>query len=159
MILDPRIIIADEPLSSLDISVQTQLLALMNELKLKTHVGFVLISHDLNAVEAIADRVAVMYRGRIVESGRKVIARPLHPYTRALVDARLIPDPRLARSKPRIVLESDALSSPQEEGGCRFRGRCPLALPICAAAEPILKQAQDGDSLVACHRVETSTVP
>jgi ABC-type oligopeptide transport system ATPase subunit len=109
MILDPRIIIADEPLSSLDISVQTQLLALMNELKLKTHVGFVLISHDLNAVEAIADRVAVMYRGRIVESGRKVIARPLHPYTRALVDARLIPDPRLARSKPRIVLESDAV--------------------------------------------------
>jgi ABC-type oligopeptide transport system ATPase subunit len=89
MILDPRIIIADEPLSSLDISVQTQLLDLMRELKLKTRVGFVLISHDLNAVEAIADRVAVMYRGRIVETGRNVIARPLHPYTRALVDARV----------------------------------------------------------------------
>src|SRR5205085_2734186 len=82
--------------------------------------GFVLISHDLNAVEAIADRVAVMYRGRIVESGRQVIAQPLHPYTRALVDARLIPDPRLARSKQRIVLEHDALSSPPVERGSRL---------------------------------------
>jgi oligopeptide/dipeptide ABC transporter ATP-binding protein len=156
MILDPRIIIADEPLSSLDISVQTQLLALMRDLKLTTQVGFVLISHDLNAVEAIADRVAVMYRGRIVETGKKVIARPLHPYTRALVDARLIPNPRIARSKPRIVLESDALSFQPEEGGCRFRGRCPLAIPICAAEDPVLRKVQDDDSLVACHRVETS---
>jgi oligopeptide/dipeptide ABC transporter ATP-binding protein len=157
MILDPRIIIADEPLSSLDISVQTQLLDLMRDLKLKTHVGFVLISHDLNAVEAIADRVAVMYRGRIVESGKRVIARPLHPYTRALVDARLIPDPRLARSKPRIVLESDALSAPAAEGGCRFRNRCPLAVPICAAEDPSLRIVGD-DSFVACHRVDTTSI-
>jgi oligopeptide/dipeptide ABC transporter ATP-binding protein len=155
MMLEPRIIIADEPLSSLDISVQTQLLDLMRDLKLKTRVGFVLISHDLNAVEAIADRVAVMYRGRIVESGRRVIARPLHPYTRALVDARLIPDPRVAKSKPRIVLESDALSAQPEEGGCRFRNRCPLAIPICGVEDPSLRSVRDDDSLVACHRVET----
>lgn len=159
MMLDPRIIIADEPLSSLDISVQTQLLDLMRELKLKTHVGFVLISHDLNAVEAIADRVAVMYRGRIVETGRSVIARPLHPYTRALVDARLIPNPRVARSKPRIVLESDALSALPEEGGCRFRNRCPLAIPICAAEDPPLRSIPGDDSLVACHRVDTKPEP
>jgi oligopeptide/dipeptide ABC transporter ATP-binding protein len=81
----------------------------------------------------------------------------LHPYTRALVDARLIPDPRLARSKPRIVLESDALSAPAEEGGCRFRNRCPLAAPICAAEDPPLRSVGD-DSLVACHRVETTSI-
>src|SRR5262249_32868414 len=144
MMLSPRIIIADEPLSSLDISVQTQLLALMQELKLTTHVGFVLISHDLNAVEAIADRVAVIYRGRIVESGCNVVAHPLHPYTQALIDARLIPDPRVARSKQRIVLESDALSA-EVEGGCRFRNRCPVAMPICAAEEPTLARAKDAD--------------
>jgi oligopeptide/dipeptide ABC transporter ATP-binding protein len=159
MILKPRIIIADEPLSSLDISVQTQLLALMRELKLSAGIGFVLISHDLNAVEAIADRVAVMYRGRIVESGRDVIMRPLHPYTKALVDARLIPDPRVARSKQRIVLEGDALSQEPEEGGCRFRSRCPLAIPVCASQEPTLERAKAIDSLVACHRVETDKAP
>ncbi len=158
MVLNPRIIIADEPLSSLDISVQTQLLALMRELQRATQVGFVLISHDLNAVEAIADRVAVMYRGRVVETGRRVIARPLHPYTRALIDARLIANPRLARSKPRIVLDGDALSLPAEAGGCRFRGRCPMALPVCAAEDPALKPTQDEDSLVACHRVENAGV-
>src|SRR4029077_19399394 len=105
MILKPRLIIADEPLSSLDISIQTQILDLMRELRLKTQVCFLLISHDLNAVRSIADRVVVMYRGRIVEAGRDVLAHPLHPYTRALLDARLIPDPKIARTRKRIALQ------------------------------------------------------
>ncbi len=159
MVLEPRLIIADEPLSSLDISVQTQLLALMTRLKLATGVGFVIISHDLNAVEAISDRVAVMYRGRIVELGRRVIARPLHPYTRALVDARLIPDPATARSKQRIVLDSDALSAPVDSMGCRFRSRCPFAFPTCAMHDPMLRTIGEDDSLAACHLLDPEMRP
>jgi oligopeptide/dipeptide ABC transporter ATP-binding protein len=157
MLLKPKLVIADEPLSSLDISIQTQLLDLMRELKRKTRVGFVIISHDLNAVESIADRVAVMYRGRIVEAGAQVLSHPLHPYTRALVDARLIPNPRLARSRRRIVLASDAVSAPPPVGGCRFRDRCPFAIPVCEAEDPALEPAREGESLVACHRVESRT--
>jgi oligopeptide/dipeptide ABC transporter ATP-binding protein len=155
MIRKPRLIIADEPLSSLDISIQTQILDLMRELRHKTKVGFLLISHDLNAVQSIADRVVVMYRGRIVESGKNVLERPLHPYTRALLDARLIPDPRIARTRQRIVLESDAASVAPPLGGCRFRDRCPFAISVCEAHDPALKSAGEGESLVACHRVES----
>ncbi len=97
MVLRPRLIIADEPLSSLDISVQTQLLELMADLRQRTGVGFVIISHDLSAVESIADRVAVMHRGRIVEIGPRVLAEPRHSYTKALLAAKLVPDPHLAR--------------------------------------------------------------
>jgi oligopeptide/dipeptide ABC transporter ATP-binding protein len=154
MIRKPQLIIADEPLSSLDVSVQTQLLDLMRQLKLTTNVGFVIISHDLNAVQSIADRVAVMYRGRIVESGNQVLSRPLHPYTRALVDARLIPNPRIARARQRIVLESDASSMPPDDRGCRFRSRCPFAIPICEVEDPALRPIDDEGGLVACHRVD-----
>ncbi len=151
MALRPRLIIADEPLSSLDISVQTQLLSLMTDLKLRTNIGFVIISHDLNAVQSIADRVAVMYRGRIVETGRHVLSRPRHPYTQALVDAKLIPDPRLARSRRRIVLTGDAASAPDDETGCCFRNRCPYARPVCEASTPELKEIGAFGDLVACH--------
>ena len=154
MIRKPRLIIADEPLSSLDISIQTQILDLMRELKRKTKVGFLLISHDLNAVRSIADRVVVMYRGRIVEAGKDVLTRPLHPYTRALLDARLIPDPKLARSRRRIILESDAASTSPPFGGCRFRDRCPFAIGLCETQDPELKRVCADESLVACHRVE-----
>ncbi|HEX5326347.1 MAG TPA: ABC transporter ATP-binding protein [Acetobacteraceae bacterium] len=108
MVLRPRLIIADEPLSSLDISVQTQLLAVMTELQQRTGVGFVIISHDLGAVESIADRVAVMYRGRIVESGPRVLAEPRHAYTKALLEAKLIPDPHLATLRGDIA-ENDTI--------------------------------------------------
>ena len=99
MMLAPRIIVADEPLSALDISIQGQVLDLMGELKQKTQVGFVVISHDLHAMEAIADRVAVMHEGRIVEIGRDVFVRPQHDYTKLLLDARLPADPRQARAQ------------------------------------------------------------
>lgn len=97
MMLKPRLIIADEPLSSLDISVQTQLLELMATLQAQTGVGFVIISHDLGAVESIADRVAVMHRGRIIEIGPDVLTAPTHNYTKALLDAVLVPDPHVSR--------------------------------------------------------------
>jgi ABC-type oligopeptide transport system ATPase subunit len=97
--LHPRLIIADEPLSSLDASVQTQLLELMATLRAEKNIGFVMISHDLGAVATIADRVAVMYRGQIVESGADILDAPTHPYTKSLLDAKLIPDPRRARAR------------------------------------------------------------
>ncbi len=99
LLLRPRLIIADEPLSSLDVSVQAQVLELMADLQARLGIGFVLISHDLGAMEAIADRVAVMYRGRIVELGPDVLTQPQHAYTRTLLAARLIPDPRRARAR------------------------------------------------------------
>jgi ABC-type oligopeptide transport system ATPase subunit len=102
MMLEPRIVVADEPLSSLDISIQGQVLELMRELKRKTHVGFVIISHDLNAMESIADRVVVMYQGRIVEMGHDVFSNPQHAYTQLLLRARLPADPRLARAQLRL---------------------------------------------------------
>jgi oligopeptide/dipeptide ABC transporter ATP-binding protein len=149
MALKPRLIIADEPLSSLDLAVQTQILELMTELKRQTRVAFVIISHDLAAVQSIADRVAVMYRGRIVETGADALRRPRHPYTRALVDARLIANPRIARARRRIVLSGDAALAPADASGCCFRHRCPVARPGCERAPPLL--ALEGEHLVACH--------
>jgi oligopeptide/dipeptide ABC transporter ATP-binding protein len=152
MALKPRLIIADEALSSLDVSVQTQILELMTELKLKKRVGFVIISHNLAAVQSIADRIAVMYRGRIVEIGADVLRRPRHPYTRALVDARLIANPRIARARKRIVLSGDAALAPTDDAGCCFRHRCPFAQPVCDAV-PALRPMEAGH-LVACHLTE-----
>jgi oligopeptide/dipeptide ABC transporter ATP-binding protein len=156
MALRPRLIIADEPLSSLDISVQTQLLALMADLQRRTHVGFVLISHDLGAVEAIADRVAVMYRGRIVETGRQVLTRPRHPYTRALLDAKLSMDPRAARARVRIMLAGDAPAPLPDAAGCGFRDRCVQAMPICATVAPALAAIDQAGSAVACHLAKSN---
>lgn len=154
MMLKPAIIIADEPLSSLDVSVQTQVLQVMRELRGATHVGFVVISHDLGAMEAIADRTVVMYRGRIVEAGRSIYRRPFHPYTKLLLDARLSLDPRHSRirslsQQPRP--EPPAAAGP---GGCRFRQRCPYAIDICTAQEPALTAVGTEGGTAACHRAE-----
>ena len=149
MALKPRLVIADEPLSSLDASVQAQILDLMTELKRKTGVGFIIISHDLAAVQSIADRVAVMYRGRIVEIGAHVLRRPRHPYTQALVDARLIANPRIARARRRIVLAGDAALTPDNAAGCCFRHRCPSVRAVCEEV-PALRSA-GVDHRVACH--------
>jgi oligopeptide/dipeptide ABC transporter ATP-binding protein len=151
IILKPRLIVADEPLSSLDVSVQTQLLELSAELKRKTDVGFVIISHDVNAVEAIADRILVMYRGRIVEAGRNVLAAPRHPYTQTLIDARLIPDPRLARAKVRLVHHAETVSAKHDDEGCRFRPRCSVAMSICETSVPSLESCGEWEEAVACH--------
>lgn len=154
MMLRPRVIIADEPLSSLDISIQAQILQLMRDLSNATNVGFVLISHDLNAMQSIAQRTAVMYRGRIVEIGKTVYTRPLHPYTKLLLDARLSLDPRrsrireLAASPVRTVVNEPLID------GCRFRHRCPHAIEICTTSDPPLRHVGHSGTQAACHRVD-----
>ena len=153
MMLEPRLIIADEPLSSLDVSIQAQVLDLMLELRRRTQVGFVVISHDLGAMQAIADRTAVMYRGRIVELGDRVYEQPAHPYTRLLLDARLTTDPR--RSRIRAGWSAPKAGSPPaaaSAGGCSFRERCPYAIAVCAETEPELRPVGNGSAQAACHR-------
>jgi oligopeptide/dipeptide ABC transporter ATP-binding protein len=151
--LRPRLIIADEPISSLDISVQTQLLDLMAELQSRSGIGFVMISHDLGAVESIADRVAVMYRGRIVEIGANILARARHPYTKTLLDAKLIPDPRRARAR---IVEDEATppfeAAPDTGVGCSFLSRCQQAQAVCATTPPALRADPAGEA-VSCHLV------
>ena len=154
MMLEPRLIVADEPLSSLDVSIQAQVLELMLELRRRTGVGFVVISHDLGAMQAIAERTAVMYRGRIVEFGARVYERPAHPYTRLLLDARLACDPRRSRIRAAPSERAAPLRPSAQTSGCAFGDRCPYALARCAAVEPVLRPLADGTTQAACHRAE-----
>ena len=153
MMLEPRLIVADEPLSSLDISIQAQVLNLMRELSQRKNVGFVLISHDLNAVQSIADRVAVMYRGRVVEVGRDILDAPSHPYTRLLLEARLSTDPREARARIHKPPRTETAGGAAGQDACHFYGRCSEAVPLCAVTSPTLKPIGNGDALAACHRL------
>jgi oligopeptide/dipeptide ABC transporter ATP-binding protein len=154
MMLRPAIIIADEPLSSLDVSVQAQVLDLMRDLHKATNVGFVIISHDLGAMQSIADRTAVMYRGRIVEIGSQIYDRPHHPYTRLLLDARLSLDPRRGRIRQMSAAPSRPDVPAGGQGGCRFRDRCVDAIDICGRTDPALRAVGPAGTLVACHRAE-----
>lgn len=154
MMLAPKIIIADEPLSSLDVSIQAQVLELMQDLKRQTNVGFVVISHDLGAMQSIADRTAVMYRGRIVELGADVYERPAHPYTRLLLDARLTSDPRQGRIRAMAMAPQPSTPPTGSADGCRFKDRCPHAIQICAETEPALRPVTGGAAQAACHRAE-----
>lgn len=151
--MQPRLVIADEPLSSLDLSVQAQILDLMYRLQRETGVGYLFITHDLNVVRAIADRVAVMYLGRVVESGPagEVLRDPRHPYTQALLDARLIPDPREARGRVRPLLAGETPSAGDIPPGCRFHPRCPMAQEMCRTQEPLLEPDVRTSTLTACH--------
>jgi oligopeptide/dipeptide ABC transporter ATP-binding protein len=148
--LNPSLIIADEPVSALDVSVQAQVLNLMMDLQEDLKLAYLFISHDLGVVEHIGHRVAVMYLGRIVETAEKeeLFARPLHPYTRALLAAAPIPNPRA--KKERIVLEGDMPSPMAPPSGCRFHTRCPFAFKRCVTEEPVLRDAGSGH-LFSCH--------
>ncbi len=151
--LEPKVIIADEPVSALDVSIQAQILNLLAQLVRKMNLSLVFIAHDLSVVKHISDRIAVMYLGKIVELGRAVdvIERPRHPYTRALVSAIPTPDPDIERTRRRIVLPGDPPSPINPPSGCSFHPRCPYARDICKATVPPLAPfATDRD--VACLR-------
>ncbi len=151
--LRPKVIIADEPVSALDVSIQAQILNLLSQLTRKMNLSLLFIAHDLSVVKHISDRVAVMYLGKIVEIGRAVdvIEHPRHPYTRALVSAIPVPNPEIERTRQRIVLPGDPPSPINPPAGCAFHPRCPHAAEKCRAAVPALRP--DGGREVACVRL------
>ncbi|MGI5326941.1 ABC transporter ATP-binding protein [Actinomadura nitritigenes] len=152
MVLEPDVLICDEPVASLDVSVQAQVLNLLEEMKSRHHLSMLFISHDLAVVHNFADRVAVMYLGKIVEIGDvdTVYGRPAHPYTRALLDAVPVPDPGV--QPPPVSISGEVPSAMNPPSGCRFRTRCPLAEPRCATV-PVLREIGPGQK-VACHLAE-----
>ncbi|HEX5401897.1 MAG TPA: ABC transporter ATP-binding protein, partial [Pseudonocardiaceae bacterium] len=152
LMLRPRLVVADEPVSALDVSVQSQVLNLMRSLQRAMGLTYVVISHDLSVVKYLADRIGVMYLGKIVEVGAadEIYRQPAHPYTAGLLDAIPEPDPVRERAKERTPLVGELPSAIDPPSGCRFRTRCPLAQDRCASEEPLLRQF-GGNQLAACH--------
>ena len=153
MILEPKLLVCDEPVSALDVSIQAQVLNLLKQLQRDTGVALIFISHDLSVVHYMCQRVLVMYLGRIMEVGvrERLFKTPLHPYTQALLSAVPEPDPRLQRVKDVLELEGELPSPITPPSGCVFHTRCPRSVPICLSRRPSM-EAADAQQQVACHR-------
>lgn len=150
--IEPQFIIADEPISALDVSVQAQVVNLFKRLQKEMGLTYLFIAHDLAMVKHISDRIGVMYLGNLVEvtSSHNLYAKPLHPYTQSLLSAIPIPDPEIERRRERIILQGEVPSPLNPPSGCPFRTRCPKAMPECAASMPAIKEVEP-NHFVSCH--------
>jgi oligopeptide transport system ATP-binding protein len=153
--VNPEFIVCDEPVSALDVSIQAQVINMFDELREKIGLTYLFIAHDLLVVRHISDRIAVMYLGKMVElaDAGEIYERPLHPYSRALISAVPVPDPKIARANQRIALGGDIPSPLNAPSGCPFRTRCPYATEECAASMPEFKEVSKGH-FVACHNLD-----
>ena len=153
--VDPDFIVCDEPVSALDVSIQAQVINMFDELQDKIGLTYLFIAHDLLVVRHISDRIAVMYLGKMVElaDAKEIYDHPLHPYSKALISAVPIPDPKIARANQRIALGGDIPSPLNAPSGCPFRTRCPYATEECAAVMPEFREVSKGH-FVACHNME-----
>ncbi|HLG61274.1 MAG TPA: dipeptide ABC transporter ATP-binding protein [Ktedonosporobacter sp.] len=159
--INPEFIIADEPVSALDVSVRAQVLNLLQRLQSQFNLTYLFVSHDLSVVRHVADRIAVMYLGKIVELSDRdeLYAAPKHPYTKALLSAVPIPDPAIEKKRQRIILSGDLPSPINIPSGCRFHTRCPMAQSICREVEPVFEAKEGRQHYAACHFAEQVTPP
>ncbi|MDB5053622.1 MAG: oppF 1 [Bacilli bacterium] len=150
--IEPQFIIADEPISALDVSVQAQVVNLFKKLQKVRGLTYLFIAHDLAMIKHISDRIGVMYLGKLVEvtTSQKLYAKPLHPYTQSLLSAIPIPDPEIQRTRERVILQGEVPSPLNPPSGCPFRTRCPMAMPECTETMPQFKEVEPGH-FTACH--------